>query len=117
MTQTVLRGLLVLGVVLAAAFSVLSSQQRDDAALREQARAALRTAVEFYRTKVATQGGYHFAYAQDLSYGRSEMSEGPHESRSSARARRAWAWLTWTRTRRRRTPIILKRQRTSRAPL
>jgi hypothetical protein len=33
--------------------------------------------VEFYRTKVATEGGYHFAYAEDLSYGRSEMSEGP----------------------------------------
>ena len=33
--------------------------------------------MEFYRTKVATEGGYHFAYAEDLSYGRSEMSEGP----------------------------------------
>src|SRR5688572_27714429 len=78
MTQTVLRGLLVLGVVLAAGFSASSQgQQRDDPALRERARAALRKAVEFYRTKVSTEGGYHFAYAQDLSYGRSEMSEGP----------------------------------------
>ena len=51
--------------------------QSDDAALREQARAALRKAAEFYRTKVATEGAYHFAYAEDLSYGRSEMSEGP----------------------------------------
>ena len=51
--------------------------QADDAALRERAQAALRKAVEFYRTKVATEGGYHFAYAEDLSYGRSEMSEGP----------------------------------------
>jgi hypothetical protein len=51
--------------------------QSDDAALREQAKAALRKAVEFYRTRVATEGGYHFAYAEDLSYGRSEMSEGP----------------------------------------
>jgi Pectic acid lyase len=51
--------------------------QSDDGALRQQARAALRKAVEFYRTKVATEGGYHFAYAEDLSYGRSEMSEGP----------------------------------------
>jgi PelA/Pel-15E family pectate lyase len=49
----------------------------DDPALRERARAALRKAVEFYRTKVSTQGGYHFQYAEDLSYGRSEMSEGP----------------------------------------
>jgi len=51
--------------------------QEADAALRERARTALRKAVEFYRTKVATEGGYHFAYAEDLSYGRSEMSEGP----------------------------------------
>jgi hypothetical protein len=48
----------------------------QDAALRERAVAGLRKAVEFYRTQVATGGGYHFAYAQDLSYGRSEMSEG-----------------------------------------
>jgi hypothetical protein len=48
-----------------------------DEALRERAAAALRKAVEFYRTSVATHGGYHFAYAEDLSYGRSEMSEGP----------------------------------------
>ena len=27
--------------------------------------------------KSPLKGGYHFAYAQDLSYGRSEMSEGP----------------------------------------
>jgi hypothetical protein len=51
--------------------------QESDAALREQARTSLRRAVEFFRTKVATEGGYHFAYAEDLSYGRSEMSEGP----------------------------------------
>jgi len=51
--------------------------QDADAALRERARTSLRKAVEFYRTKVATEGGYHFAYVEDLSYGRSEMSEGP----------------------------------------
>jgi hypothetical protein len=49
----------------------------QQAALAERARTTLRKAVEFYRTTVATQGGYHFAYAEDLSYGRSEMSEGP----------------------------------------
>jgi len=65
--------LVVLGIALSGS---PQGNQRDDAALRERARAALRTAVEFYRTKVATQGGYHFAYAEDLSYGRSEMSEG-----------------------------------------
>jgi hypothetical protein len=51
--------------------------QDADAVLRERARASLRKAVEFFRTKVSTEGGYHFAYAEDLSYGRSEMSEGP----------------------------------------
>ncbi len=49
----------------------------QDPALVERARAGLRRAVEFYRTKVSTGGGYHFAYAEDLSYGRSEQSEGP----------------------------------------
>ena len=38
---------------------------------------ALRKAAEFYSTQVATQGGYHYYYAEDLSYGRSEHSEGP----------------------------------------
>jgi PelA/Pel-15E family pectate lyase len=54
-----------------------AASQDADAALRDRARAALRKAVEFYRTRVATDGGYHFAYAEDLSYGRSEMSDGP----------------------------------------
>jgi hypothetical protein len=64
-------------VILAATVMVGARSQPEDAALRERARATLRKAVEFYRTKVATEGGYHFAYAEDLSYGRSEMSEGP----------------------------------------
>ena len=69
-----------LSAVFAAAIAAAASHgfaQSDDAALRPQATAALRKAVEFYRTKVATEGAYHFAYAEDLSYGRSEMSEGP----------------------------------------
>lgn len=64
-------------MLLPAVLAVVPSARGDDPALRERARAALREAVEFYRTKVSTQGGYHFAYAHDLSYGRSEMSEGP----------------------------------------
>jgi len=44
---------------------------------REAVQQALRRAVEFYRTKVATEGGYHYYYAEDLSYGRSEHGEGP----------------------------------------
>ncbi len=54
-----------------------ASAAAQDAALRARALAGLRKAVEFYRTQVATGGGYHFAYAEDLSYGRSEQSEGP----------------------------------------
>jgi PelA/Pel-15E family pectate lyase len=72
MTRTTLRSALLLGVL-----AVGLPARGDDPALRERARAALRKAVEFYRTKVSTQGGYHFAYTEDLSYGRSEMSEGP----------------------------------------
>ena len=37
---------------------------------------ALRRAAEFYRTRVAKEGGYHYYYAEDLSYGRSEHGEG-----------------------------------------
>src|SRR5688572_21768241 len=71
------RSLIVAGVLAAGLAGAPQARQRDDPALHERARAALRKAVEFYRTKVATEGGYHFAYAADLSYGRSEMSEGP----------------------------------------
>ena len=73
---TLLSVAIVIGVFSTSFDRGLASQDADPA-LRERARAALRKAVEFYRTKVATEGGYHFAYAEDLSYGRSEMSEGP----------------------------------------
>jgi hypothetical protein len=62
-------------LIVTTAATLAGSAHQDD--LRERARAALRKAVEFYRTRVATHGGYHFAYTDDLSYGRSEMSEGP----------------------------------------
>jgi hypothetical protein len=62
---------------ISAAGLVAAHGQTTDAELRQRAEAALRKAVEFYRTQVSTEGGYHFAYAEDLSYGRSEMSEGP----------------------------------------
>jgi hypothetical protein len=50
--------LAVLGVCLEA--------RGDDPELRERARAALRKAVLFYRTQVATEGGYHFQYAHNV---------------------------------------------------
>ena len=40
-------------------------------------RTALEKAVRFYSEDVSTGGGYHFLYASDLSYGRSEQAEGP----------------------------------------
>lgn len=43
---------------------------------REEALAAMRKAAAFYVDKVSTEGGYHYAYAEDLSYGRSEHGEG-----------------------------------------
>jgi hypothetical protein len=43
---------------------------------RDEVLKALHKAVEFYRTRVAKEGGYHFYYAEDLSYGRSEHGEG-----------------------------------------
>ncbi len=43
---------------------------------REEVVRAMRKAVEFYRTQVGTEGAYHFTYTEDLSYGRSESTEG-----------------------------------------
>lgn len=45
--------------------------------LNKEAADALRQAVEVFRTQVSTGGGYHFQYAEDLSYGRSEHAQGP----------------------------------------
>jgi PelA/Pel-15E family pectate lyase len=50
----------------------------QEAPRREEVLQALRKASTFYLEKVATHGAYHFAYAEDLSYGRSEAKEGPH---------------------------------------
>ena len=44
---------------------------------REDVLGAMRRAASFYADRVATEGGYHFFYAEDLSYGRSEHGEGP----------------------------------------
>jgi len=44
---------------------------------REEVLRAMRKAAQFYRYKVSTEGGYHYYYTADLSYGRSEAAEGP----------------------------------------
>lgn len=36
----------------------------------------LRRAAEFYRGQVSREGGYHFLYSEDLTYGRSEQAKG-----------------------------------------
>jgi hypothetical protein len=61
-------------VAAVAAGGLLSAQEPVS---KEEVLRALRKAAEFYRTKVSTEGGYHFYYAEDLSYGRSEHAEGP----------------------------------------
>ncbi len=44
---------------------------------REEVLQALGKAVDFYANNASLQGAYHFSYAEDLSYGRSEHAEGP----------------------------------------
>lgn len=63
-------GAVAIGVVMSLGVPAArqDTSQETDTALRERARTSPRKAVEFYRTKVATEGGYHFAYAEDLSY-------------------------------------------------
>ena len=65
-------------MVAAALLALAFSARAEQSDLGGQARVALRKAVEFYRTKVAAHGGYHFRYTADLSYGRSEHTETPH---------------------------------------
>ncbi|HUW19302.1 MAG TPA: pectate lyase [Sedimentisphaerales bacterium] len=51
------------------------SEQRPS---KQEVRAALRKAAEFFVTRVANEGGYHGTYSEDLSYGRSgKGGEGP----------------------------------------
>lgn len=44
---------------------------------REEVLRALKRAVAFYNEKVSPYGAYHFAYTEDLSYGRSEATDTP----------------------------------------
>ena len=44
---------------------------------RDEILRAMRKAADFYRSKVSTEGGCHYYYTADLSYGRSESAEGP----------------------------------------
>lgn len=60
-----------------AAFCLPAALLAQSAPSRDQVLGAMRKAASFYVNQVATEGGYHFYYAEDLSYGRSESAEGP----------------------------------------
>lgn len=56
--------------ILMLAAAIASAQSRDEVL------AAMKKAATFYREKVSKEGGYHYYYTADLSYGRSEHAEG-----------------------------------------
>lgn len=60
-----------------AAFLLLPALLGAQGPSKQDVLRAMRKAAEFYRYKVSTEGGYHYYYAADLSYGRSESAEGP----------------------------------------
>jgi hypothetical protein len=60
-----------------AAFLLLSTAAGAQTPARDELLRAMRKAADFYRNKVSTEGGYHYYYTADLSYGRSESAEGP----------------------------------------
>jgi hypothetical protein len=60
-----------------AAFCLSGALLAQSGPPRDEVLAAMRKAATFYANQVATEGGYHFYYAEDLSYGRSESAEGP----------------------------------------
>jgi hypothetical protein len=61
-------GLIALAVPITSAVGAPNSQSaKKPVSLREEARAALRKAAVFYRTKVATNGGYAYFYTEDLT--------------------------------------------------
>ncbi len=64
-------GMKLLAVLLVGSSIALWGQTRGEIL------AAMKRAAGFYVEKVSTGGGYHFAYADDLSFGRSEHGEGP----------------------------------------
>lgn len=78
---------------------------------RQETLAAMRKAAAFFKDKVSTHGGYHFAYTEDLSYGRSESSETPNrvELQRDGTPRVGMAYLeAWAATR---DPLFLEAAR------
>jgi hypothetical protein len=59
-------------------FLILLSGLHAQDPSRAEVLAGMKKAAGFFQEKVSTHGGYHFAYTDDLSYGRSEASETPN---------------------------------------
>lgn len=59
-----------------AALLFWGAARSQDSPPRDEVLAAMRKAAAFYLDKVSTEGGYHFTYTDDLTYGRSEHGEG-----------------------------------------
>ena len=66
-----------LSVVLLIALLVSCATPPQGPPTREQAAEALERASRFFHDEVSTNGGYHFQYTSDLSFGRSEQAQGP----------------------------------------
>src|SRR5262245_22034026 len=64
----------VFAVLLVIVFSLAATCNAADAAppTTQEARAAVRKAVDFFRTRVSTHGGYLWRYRDDLSVGEGE---------------------------------------------
>ncbi|HXG32321.1 MAG TPA: pectate lyase [Bryobacteraceae bacterium] len=66
----------VLRLGLAAAVLCHAATWAAEKPTRSQVLEAMLKAARFFRYQVSTEGGYHYYYTADLSYGRSEASEG-----------------------------------------
>jgi PelA/Pel-15E family pectate lyase len=64
--KSITRICIAAAIALPVCVSVLGTSARGDDALREQAKAAMRKAADFYRGKVAVHGGYVYYYSLDL---------------------------------------------------
>lgn len=63
-----------------ALLAVVLSARSQPAPSRQEVLDAMRKAATFFVETVSTHGAYHFYYAEDLSYGRSEHGEGPTQA-------------------------------------
>jgi len=65
---------------------VLAALPAASQTARQQVLDSMKKAAAFYSEKVSYNGGYHFHYAEDLSYGRSEQSDSPTQTENQRAA-------------------------------